>query len=257
MFERAHKVAPRSTVPLWNLYFHSMKHHHGPATAEWAARTLVTLLPDHAHANHAVAWSLVAQRRFQEAEEEIQATLALDPFHAFALPNLGHLQLRRGAAAMAVTTYRRVLSGVRDGSIKTGTTHLMLCLSLALLAAGKKNEAQQILFEAAEEIVARGQEAPLDAGDQGAQATGLAIAGRRNEASQVLEQISPDDLSSPSSHVWLARAWAVLGDRQKAMSYLDEAFSAGYDDPYLFLIDPTLEALRSGLDDRWRGWMSR
>jgi pyridoxal phosphate enzyme (YggS family) len=55
-----------------------------------------------------LAWSLVMQRRFAEAEEAMRATLQIDPSHVWAGPNLAHLQLRRGAVEEAIASGQRV-----------------------------------------------------------------------------------------------------------------------------------------------------
>lgn len=61
--------APRpaeSSIPLWNLWWLTVRRLNDPPGAEHAARILVTLQPDYAHAAHALAWSLVMRRRFAE-----------------------------------------------------------------------------------------------------------------------------------------------------------------------------------------------
>lgn len=42
----------------------------------------------------------------------------------------------------------------------------------------------------------------------------------------------------------LGRTWAVLGDRKLAIHYMEEAFAAGYNDPYMILIDPPLVSIQ-------------
>jgi hypothetical protein len=42
----------------------------------------------------------------------------------------------------------------------------------------------------------------------------------------------------------LARTWAVMGHRARAIRYLEAAVAAGYDDPYLIVIDPALASSR-------------
>lgn len=95
MFARAHRVDPRHPVPLWNSYFLSVRRLKDPGQAERAARALVALLPDNAGALHALGWSLIAERRFPEAEDRMRAVLKLDPAHAYALPGPGTGRRRR------------------------------------------------------------------------------------------------------------------------------------------------------------------
>jgi hypothetical protein len=44
--------------------------------------------------------------------------------------------------------------------------------------------------------------------------------------------------------VWLARAYATLGDPARAATLYERAVLEGYRDPYFVLIDPTLAAIR-------------
>ena len=42
---------------------------------------LMQLLPDNSHAIHALAWNLIAQRRFDEAENTLKTVLEIEPAH--------------------------------------------------------------------------------------------------------------------------------------------------------------------------------
>ena len=244
MYERAHKADPRSVFPLWNLWFLAVRQQRDPATAERTARTLVTLQPEFAGAHHALAWSLVAQRRFAEAEEGTRATLKLDPYNPYALPNLGHLQLRRGAAADAVATYQQILKFLSEGRLKTDIAHIELSLGLALAASGKSAEACRILVDAANRVRTRDRTRPLPPDDEAMVATMLAAAGRKDEARSLAARASRQAEGSIDVSFELARAWALLGDRAQAIRNLERAFAAGYSDPYFILIDPPLAALQ-------------
>jgi eukaryotic-like serine/threonine-protein kinase len=244
MFERAHAKDPRSSVPLWNLWSLSVGGLHDPTGAERVSRMLIELLPTNAFAAHALAWSLIAERRFAEAEEGMRATLKIDPSHANALPNLGHLQFRRGAWTEAIATYREVLKQVKEGRIRTGTEHLELSLGLALAAAGEADEARQTLVEAADRLGARSGKKALPPEDEAMIATMLAGAGRKDAARAMAERAGAHAEGTIDVNYELARAWAVIGDRERAVRYLRGAFAAGYDDPYLIVVDPALAALK-------------
>jgi tetratricopeptide (TPR) repeat protein len=244
MFERAHQVDPRSAIPLWNLWSLSVGQLKDPVGAERAARGLVGLLPDNASARHALAWTLVAQRRFSEAEDGMRATLKIDPSNPYALPNLGHLLFRRGAPREAVATYREVIKRAKEGSLKTGIEHAELSLGLALVAAGETAEGRRTLVEAADRIRARGGKKPLPPQDEAMVATMLAAADRKNDARTLAERAGRRAASSIDVNYELARTWAVIGDHQRAVRYLEAAFAAGYDDSYMILIDPALVSLQ-------------
>jgi len=243
MFERAHRVSPRSRVPLWNLWFLSAQRLRDPVGAERAARSLVELTPDNAHAEHMLAWSFVMQRRFAEAEDAMRATLEIDPAHAWGLPNLGHLLQRRGAADEAVEVYREVLTRAREGSLQTDVAHATLCLGLALAAAGRESEARSVAVEEARALEAGridGEPSPLD---DALRAALLAAAGRETEARAVLSPLMHEDASAA---LWfaLARPWAILGSRDEAVECLQRANAAGHDDMYMILIGPSFASIR-------------
>jgi tetratricopeptide (TPR) repeat protein len=152
--------------------------------------------------------------------------------------------LRRGAAADAVVTYQQVLKLFREGRLKTDIVHVELSLGLALAAAGKSAEARRTLLEAADRFRTRDRKGPLPPQDEAMVATMLAAAGRRDEARSLAEGAGRHAKGSIDVSYELARAWAVLGDRGRAIRYLEEAWAAGYSDPYFILIDPPFAAVQ-------------
>jgi tetratricopeptide (TPR) repeat protein len=247
-YERAYRVDPRSAVPLWNLWWLAMQRLKDPQTAERAGRGLAALLPDNANAAHAVAFSLVAQRRFAEAEEAMRATLKLDPVHPYALPNLAHLLLRREATQEAVTVYREIVKLEKEGRIKTGLPHLTLSLGLALAAAGDAAGSRRTILEGAEQLRAGGGKRDLPAPDQALLAAMLAHAGRLDEARSLADRVARRAGLAVDVHYELARAFVALGEQARARSHLEQAYAAGYGDGYFPLIDPALGDLRSDPD---------
>jgi Flp pilus assembly protein TadD/predicted Ser/Thr protein kinase len=244
MYERAHKADPRSPIPLWNLWWLAIGRLKYPAVAEGAARALIELQPDNAGAAHALAWSLAAGRRFSEAEDAMRATLKLDPAHMYALPNLGHLQFRRGAAADAAATYQQVLKLAGEGRLRTDLEHLWLCLGLAQAAAGQAAEARRTLLDGVEQIRGRARKGLIKPEDEALIAELLAAAGRRDEARSLAERLAQKAAGTIDVNYELARLWALLGDSGQAIQYLEKAFAAGYADPYMILVDPPLASVR-------------
>jgi tetratricopeptide (TPR) repeat protein len=242
MYEKASKADPRDQRPLMNLWFLALHRLKDPVLAERAARVVVELMPENSGTSQILAWTLVAERRFAEAEEGMRSTLKLDPVNAYALPNLGHLQFRRGAAAEAVATYRQVLKLAGEGSLKTGLEHVRLSLGLAQAAAGQAAEARRTLLDAAEKISSR--KGPVDPDLEGMIGCLLAAAGRRDEARVLADRLARNAAGNVDINYELARIWALLGDRKLAVHFLGEAFAAGYKDPYMILIDPPLASLK-------------
>jgi tetratricopeptide (TPR) repeat protein len=237
MYDRAHQADPRNPIPLWNSYFVWSGPLKNPRQAETAARALVALDPDVPNTRHVLAWSLVMQRRFDEAEAAMREVLKLDPSHVWALPNLAHLQLRRGAAEEAVATYRRL-------GPKASREHDALCLALALRVEGHETEAESVARAAAEEMAPRAPRKPAGDGDEALRAALLAVAGRAGEARAVLARAEAVGDPGARDALWFARAHVALGETDRAAALAERALAAGVDDPYFVLIDPSLASIR-------------
>ena len=244
MYERAHKIDPRSPVPLWNLWWLAMQRLKDPQTAERTARALMALLPDNANAVHGLAWSMVMQRRFPEAEEGLRATLKLDPVHAYALPNLGDLLLRRGAAAEAADVFRNVLDKARAGELRTGVEHAALCLALALKAQGREDEAQRALREAVAAARAKQRKTTPSPGDRALLAALLAASARPVEARALADRVASDPRLAADDRYTLAEAYALAGDRDRASTSGRRPSRAGTAIRTSSLTDPALSSIR-------------
>ena len=129
MYRKASEVDPRSPFPLYNQWFVLNIKLLQPAAAEAVARRLLELQPDSPWARHALAWSLVSERRFGEAEEATRKVLEVDPFHNYALPNLAHLLYRRGAFEDAVDVYRELYPSARTRATRSRRTSSTACAS--------------------------------------------------------------------------------------------------------------------------------
>ncbi len=241
MYGRARQADPRSAVPLWNTYYLCAGPLRDPGKAEAAARALVALDPGVANAQHALGWSLVMERRFAEAEEQMKATLRMAPSLPRARANLAHLQLRRGALEEAIAGYRGLSSAVPSASAE----HDALCLGLALRAAGRRAEATAATLPAAETMKARGRRSPLDAGDEGLLAALLAVAGRTAEARAALARAGRGGERPGPNTLWLARGYAAVGEDDRAAALVESTLAAGIEnDPYMVLVDPSFAAIR-------------
>ena len=241
MYERAHQADPRNPVPLWNSYFLCVGPLKDPKKSETAARLLLGLIPDVADARHALGWSLVAQRRFAEAEQAMRETLKAEPAHAWALPNLAHLLARRNALEEAIGIYRQL----RKTRSPTGEwEHEALCLGLVLRAAGQATEADSEMRSAAEALRLRGRKKPLDRGDEALLVALLAGAGRTAEARSLLGKLERGSEPTGDTAAWFARARVALGDPDRAAALYVRAIESGASDSYFILIDPSLAAIR-------------
>jgi tetratricopeptide (TPR) repeat protein len=203
----------------------------------------VAIDPEVSNYQTLLAWSLVGQHRFAEAEEGMRRALELEPGHVYALPNLGHLLLARGAASDAVPIYREVYSRGKLGRATGSDADRGLNLALALNAAGRAIEAEQVLAEALTMVRrAAGSEGP----DPLLLARLEAARGHRAESERFLLGALAGDTCDPTDLMNVAQTYALLGQKGKAIEYLRRAFDARYEDPYFPLINPPFHSL---LDD--------
>ena len=178
MYERAHEKDPNAVVPLYNAWYLAVGRLRDPVRAEREARALVALQPDYGNAAHTLAWSFLMQRRFAEAEDGMRATLKLDSENPYALPNLAHLLLRRGAMTDALAVYRRLARVGPEARKRMDVDHDTLSHGLALRTAGQEAEAVSVMLAAADAIRVRaGQKTPSPV-DQAARAALLGAAGK-------------------------------------------------------------------------------
>ena len=239
MFEEAALRDPRHSVPLQNLWFLRQQYARDSAGGEAAGRRLVELGPDVADFHNMLGWSLVCQRRFDDALAELRRALDLDPVHVYALPNCARLLHVTGAPGEALPLYRRWLDrrSVGGGDARTD---LVRDMALACRAAGRDEEAQQLL-EAERDRLASAPEPPT--------VTALlhlsqleALLGRTESARRLIERASRSSVSSSSDEATLAIALALLGERDAALDALSRALAAGYE-PCTLSTLPALEGL--------------
>jgi len=247
MYDRAHEKDPNSVVPLYNAYF-LMGRLRDPQRSERVARALVALQPDLANAAHTLAWSFVMQRRYPEAEEGMRATLKLDAENPWALPNLAHLLLRRGALEDAVAVYRRLGQASPAARKWMSTDHDALCFSIALRTAGREAEAVSVARAAAAAMRAGRAGRPMDVGDQALLAALLVAGGRTAEGRALLARAEGEGKARGEAAAWLARAHATLGETDRAAALYARAVETGLRDPYYVLIDPSLASIRERPD---------
>jgi tetratricopeptide (TPR) repeat protein len=242
-FEKAHALDPRHTAPLWNLWELRLNRLDDPAGAEAHARTLGELQPDNAWIRHLVAWTDVALRRFDRAEQGMREVLSSLPLHPLASANLGHLLLRRGAVDDAVEIYADVLKQARAGVLDMSPSNSALFLGLALAADGRAAEARLVYAAEITGLTTPGR--PSSVFDAGQLASLYAAAGERQQAERFARRVMEAQPAAPGVLYVLARTRALLGDQGGAADLLRKARAAGYDQPYFVLIDPALRSLQN------------
>jgi len=245
MYERAHEIDPRNPIPLFNQWFTLNQYLRRPAAAYEVARELVELQPESPWARHGLAWSLVALRRFDDAEAGMRAILESDPSFSYALANLAHLLYRRGAFDEAVDLYRKMDAESHASERIDSDAFDSLCLGLALQGAGRADEARTVLEAEIDALRAQSVSNPLEDFERERQAGLLAAVGRGREASALARKIEAEDPDDPQVLLALAEVYALIGEPDHAIALLGRAFDAGYDDPYYVLLDPPLRGLQN------------
>jgi tetratricopeptide (TPR) repeat protein len=222
-----------------------LQHLQRPVQAEEAARTMAHLEPESAWARHAVAWTLVALRRFDEAETELRSVLEMDPLHRYARANLAHLLYRRGAHDEAVEIYRRIHHESHENERIQSDAYDSLCLGLALRGAGHEEEARVVLEAELERIRAASSADTEGAMGANREPCFLAALGRSREAWQRAAEIAAIVEDDPEGQFILAEVFTLVGEPDRAIAALERALETGYDDPYYILINPPLSGIQN------------
>ncbi len=241
MFDRARAVDPRSIFPVHNMWWVLIQYLQRPVEAEEAARALVELQPENPWSVHALAWTMVSQRRFDEAEKQMRAVLEIDPHHVYGVANLAHLLYRRGAYEEAAQIYREIHRRSHESDRIDTDIYDSLCLGLALQGAGRIDEAQAVLESGLAETRAR-----LDKGAKpGRRPSFLAALGRTREALEWARVFEAGETADTQQLFQLAETYALCGELDAAVLALEQAFEAGYDDPYYILVNPPLNGIQN------------
>jgi len=181
---------------------------------------------------------------FQEdAERELKTTIALDPQGIFAPYRQPRVQWQSQRFAEALATYehqRRIAptSSLSEEALVLGYLGRAED-GLALLDAGERDTVRR----AAERINA----ASTNCDESAARAVLLARLGRGPEARTKIADAQR--LGSRTSHFHhaafaIATAWALMNERDSAVTWLERTADDGMPSYSLFLNDPTLKSLR-------------
>jgi tetratricopeptide (TPR) repeat protein len=244
MFEKAADLAPRSSVPLWNLWWLQSSTLKDNKAAETAARRLAELGPALANNQNILGWSLAAQGKFAEAEEHLRKAVEIEPDHPIAVANLAHVLFAAGKAAEAVPFYRRTVELTRQK--RTGGTFDWdnISLALALKEAGLREDAGQAVAEGRAALEAEMKAVPAAAGHWLVLAALDAIEGRTEEARALIAKAVAAGLKDANDMMDAAEVLALLGQRDEALGWLKKSLQAGFSDYYFPVILPEMRALR-------------
>jgi Flp pilus assembly protein TadD len=241
MYEAAIEVDPRDVIPMANLFWLRLNAMRQPRAAEAIARRRSELLPANADFRSQLAWSLVAQRRFDDALPELRKVLADEPRHPYALPNMAHILYAAGRPDEALPFYRQLYRDVIDGKMQGSLTANARELSLALIGAGLAGEADEIVLAELERLDAESE--PTTAWDFLSRAQLHAIVGHDGEAERLVASTLALGTLDAHSHMNLAQIYAQLDRPDEALGQVALAYEAGYWDSFFPMILPALKPL--------------
>jgi serine/threonine protein kinase/Flp pilus assembly protein TadD len=244
MFEKAAELAPRTSIPLANLWFTHLNYKKDPRAAEEIARRLIELAPEIAYCHHFFGYSLAAQARYEEALDAYRKTIEIEPNHPYGRPNLAHLLLVTGKAVDAIPHYREVRVLVSQGKIHGTYVSSSLDLAIASKFAGDE--------ETAKSVAAEGRDAHLKTMEEMGPNVQLFlvlalldfVAGELQEAEEYIKKANEMGINDPYSMMNLAEYHALSGNKELAIEALKSAFELGYSDPYFPMIIPAFQPIR-------------
>ncbi len=217
MFERAREVDPRNPIPIYSLWTSLNQHLRRPVEAEEAARAMLSLQPELDWSHHMLAWTMVSQRRFDEAEKGMRKAREINENNPYARSNLAHLLHRRGAYDEAIELFQEISERSHSSDNVTTDIYDSLCLGLALQGAGRRDEARTVLENELADLEAR---AALDStdGNPGRKACILAALGRSREAQDLALEVEQTENKSPQMLMILAEIYALIGDPDRSVA---------------------------------------
>ena len=199
--------------------------------AETEFRKAIQTNPDYAPGYQWYSHLLMALGRKDEAVAQAKRAVEIDPLSIPGFLNLGwQYQWARDADA-AIDAMNRLLD--MDPSYVQGHWNL----GLALEQKGRYQEAVSAFQKAVE--LSGG--APVYVGSLG---HALALAGRTAEAKQTLSALEKRAASEYVPPFWLAIGYIGLGDKQKALDFLDVAFVEHSGGVVWLAVDPRMDPLR-------------
>jgi len=194
------------------LGFATVCHDFDWAVAEGQHRRAIEINPNYATAHHWYAFHLMMEGRFEEGLEQMLRTRELDPISPSVLQALGWCYYQGRRFDEAIATYRNMLESVPE------FPYGLVTLSWTLRHTGEVDEA----VNAAEKA--------LDLSGGGtfyiaALGAAYAAAGRQQDARGVLERLAQLSVHGFVSPYQLALIHLHLGERERALELLLEAYA--------------------------------
>jgi DNA-binding winged helix-turn-helix (wHTH) protein/TolB-like protein/Tfp pilus assembly protein PilF len=204
------------------------------AAAEQEFQRALALEPNYATAHHWYALDLAAMGRADQASYEVRKAQDLDPTSSMIATNVGWVFYLNRHYEEAEHAFRKVLE-MDPGFVRAHTR-----LGITLLTEGKNQAAVQELRQA---LALSG-----DPYVKGVLAEALAVSGNRAEASRMLAEMIKDSQQRYVQPFGIALAYLGLGQKDRALEWLQKALDDHTTTMVWAKIDPELDQLRSTLE---------
>jgi DNA-binding winged helix-turn-helix (wHTH) protein/TolB-like protein/Tfp pilus assembly protein PilF len=201
------------------------------AAAEQEFQRALALEPNYATAHHWYALDLAAMGRADQASYEVRKAQDLDPTSSMIATNVGWVFYLNRHYEEAEHAFRKVLE-MDPGFVRAHTR-----LGITLLTEGKNQAAVQELRQA---LALSG-----DPYVKGVLAEALAVSGNRAEASRMLAEMIKDSQQRYVQPFGIALAYLGLGQKDRALEWLQKALDDHTTTMVWAKIDPELDQLRS------------
>jgi serine/threonine-protein kinase len=218
-------------------------HERDFSRAEREHRLAIQLKPGYATAHHWYAFVLSCSGRHKEAIDEILLARELDPLSPRINANVGHM-------LCFARKYDQALEELKKGIVlfpEHASNYALMGLALSQLGR----------FEEAIESYRRSNEL---SGKEGYSSIGslehcYAVSGHENEARNGLAQILDYSKHHFVSPVFIASIFVGLGDKDKALAWLEEGFSQSDAQLVYLKVNPIFDPLRS--DPRFAAFLKK
>ncbi len=215
-----------------SLAFALVSHDLNWHAAEVHYKRAIELNPNSVIAHNWYSFVLLQEARFEESLTEITRAVELDPITPVVRQSLAWCHYHSRRFDEAVSVHRKIIES--EPRFAWGR----VTFSWALMCAGLLDEA----VEQAEKAVELGSDNLLYLTALGAI---YAAAGRTDEAHKVLAQLQEAGRTRYVSPYFLAMIYCHLGDKEQALSHLDQALTINDTWTTWLVVDPQWDALRT------------
>jgi serine/threonine protein kinase/Tfp pilus assembly protein PilF len=211
-------------------------------SAERDFKRAIELNPNYATAHQWYASYLLQMGRYNDATEEIKRAQQLDPLSLIINANKGYYLYFARQYDAAIEQYRKTLE--IDPNFGVGRFYLGQAYVQKRMYAEAVAEFQKLITSPGEDLETAA-----------ALAYAYARSGRRDEAQKILSEMMELSKSRYVSPLYVATIYTGLGDKDRAVEWLNKAYEGRHPGLVLIKIDPMFDDLRG--DARFQELLKR